>query len=260
MLPGARLGAAPWHLGMLASALCIFDIFRGRYDATDAYKSRSIKVTAEHVERGARLLNVLHMIKDIAVGTDKPAAEVSACEQDIEMRRAEIVQRLLLPDETHAALWTQDRFASFSGDAPASADRLADDAGFADGDDTDAEHLASASPLVVGGAPSLGLAGALAETGTPPPAAVAPKVLTEKEVRSVDYGYGLGGKSVQEVLHCPGLTDRAIMKKTLLVGTPSIGFKVTGGLTRHARGSLTLIVNAKLPIPEGGRMREEGGR
>ena len=50
-MAGARLGAAPWHLAMIATALCIFGIFRGRYDDTDAYKSKTIKVAGEHVLR-----------------------------------------------------------------------------------------------------------------------------------------------------------------------------------------------------------------
>ena len=44
------MGAAPWHLGILASALCIFDIFRGRYDGTDAFKNKALAVRAEHVD------------------------------------------------------------------------------------------------------------------------------------------------------------------------------------------------------------------
>ena len=52
---GARLGAAPWHLGMLATSLCIFDLFRGRHVATVEYAATTISVTAEHVERVASL-------------------------------------------------------------------------------------------------------------------------------------------------------------------------------------------------------------
>eukprot|EP00973_Karenia_brevis_P024582 3390825-Karenia_brevis.AAC.1 len=32
---GALFGAAPWHLGQLASALCIFDIFCGWFDGSE---------------------------------------------------------------------------------------------------------------------------------------------------------------------------------------------------------------------------------
>jgi len=41
---GAALGAAPWHLGEIASCLWVFDIFHGRYEDTDEYRDGNIHV------------------------------------------------------------------------------------------------------------------------------------------------------------------------------------------------------------------------
>ena len=38
------MGIAQWQHGMLATALCVFDIFRGRYEGTAAYAEKTIKV------------------------------------------------------------------------------------------------------------------------------------------------------------------------------------------------------------------------
>ena len=66
---GAAQGAAPWHLGMLASALCLFDVFRGDYDYSEAYSSRTIEVEEDHVERAAALVKVIYLLKEAAVNT-----------------------------------------------------------------------------------------------------------------------------------------------------------------------------------------------
>jgi hypothetical protein len=63
-IPGsARLGAAPWQLGMLSAMLCIFDIFTGRHDGTPEYRDKLLQVQAEHVRRGYSLLNVVHLLR-----------------------------------------------------------------------------------------------------------------------------------------------------------------------------------------------------
>ena len=49
--------------------------------------------------------------------------------------------------------------------------------------------------------------------------------LTEEEVKSLQYGYGPDGKSVQDHLHTTELTDRVVMQKTLLCGKPKITIK-----------------------------------
>ena len=53
-------------------------------------------------------------------------------------------------------------------------------------------------------------------------AVVSAQPLSVEQVRAMDYGYGEGGASVQGQLHAPHLTDRFIMRSTLLTGTPRI--------------------------------------
>ena len=48
------------------------------------------------------------------------------------------------------------------------------------------------------------------------------KMLVADDVRGMDYGYGVEGAMIQTSLHSPNLTDRMVMKKTLLSGTPTV--------------------------------------
>ena len=57
----------------------------------------------------------------------------------------------------------------------------------------------------------------------PAPAVDSAALLTQKDVRGQGYGYGEAGASVRAgALHAKTLTDRAIVQRTLLVGTPTI--------------------------------------
>ena len=62
-------------------------------------------------------------------------------------------------------------------------------------------------------------------------------LLMEGDVRGADYGYGVNGASVQEgEIHAKELTDRGIMKKTLLQGTPIIKVSQACDRMRSSRG------------------------
>ena len=72
-----------------------------------------------------------------------------------------------------------------------------------------------------------------AEAELPPAAGAQP--LTSEQVRSMDFGYGDGGASVQPSLHAQHLTDRYIVKMTLLRGTPKISCKQACDKLRSSR-------------------------
>lgn len=67
------------------------------------------------------------------------------------------------------------------------------------------------------------------------PQAVGVQPLTSDQVRSMDFGYGEGGASVQPGLHAQHLTDRYIVKMTLLRGTPAISCKQACDKLRNSR-------------------------
>ena len=51
----------------------------------------------------------------------------------------------------------------------------------------------------------------------------------------MDFGYGEGGASVQSCLHAQHLTDRYIVKMTLMRGTPTITYKQACDKLRTSR-------------------------
>lgn len=80
------------------------------------------------------------------------------------------------------------------------------------------------------------------EADRPPeePPAAPPRVeqlLTLKDVKDLEYGFGANGVTVQNSLHARHLTDRYIMKQTLLAGTTTIRYKAVTDKLRSARGS-----------------------
>ena len=80
------------------------------------------------------------------------------------------------------------------------------------------------------------------EADRPPeePPAAPPRVeqlLTLKDVKDLEYGFGANGETVQNSLHARHLTDRYIMKQTLLAGTTTIRYKAVTDKLRSARGS-----------------------
>ena len=63
------------------------------------------------------------------------------------------------------------------------------------------------------------------------------QLLTSGNVRGVDYGYGPAGASVQQTVHAKGFTDRTIMRRTILVGTPRITSKTACQKMRSSNAS-----------------------
>lgn len=58
----ARLGAAPWHLSNLSTALLVFEIAVGEHADTELHRNRQLPVQDSHVTRGYKLLSFLHGI------------------------------------------------------------------------------------------------------------------------------------------------------------------------------------------------------
>jgi len=77
----------------------------------------------------------------------------------------------------------------------------------------------------------------LAQPPQPPqPMDTEPAALTLRDVRASDYGFGDNGLSVQpDGLHSHHLTDRAILKQTLLTGKPKVTRKEACDKMRSSR-------------------------
>lgn len=54
---GARLGAAPWHIGVLAGLLLVYEIFSGVYSA-DRLQQKDLQVTPDHLRRAFALVKI----------------------------------------------------------------------------------------------------------------------------------------------------------------------------------------------------------
>ena len=217
---GARLGAAPWHLGMLATVLCIFDIFCGRYDDKPEYLEKRLKVQAEHVIRASELLELLIELKEIAVNTsdESPADTAAAAMAMVEERRSKLMQHLRNDSNAFDGLWSQHHFARFdSAGAEAEQSLGAEEDAAEEGEEEEEEVPEAPAQYDV-----QELEEAPQDHGGQ---GEADKLLTEGEVRDMNWGYGDNGKSVQSSFHAKGLTDREIMKRTLLAGTPAIASK-----------------------------------
>ena len=227
---GARLGAAPWQLGELASMLCVFDLFCGKYDGTEELAQKNVRIDEEHIVRAALLLNVVHRLKDAAVGTrDEADGELSATEAALAKQQAireETLRYCQHGGQAFDGLFSQNAFDNFdvSGDASAAA-RASGDVGEKEDEAADADDAKSAAEP---DEPEQALEQDLADA----PAAVAavaadevPIALTIAEVKSIQYGYGVDGASVQAELLSAELTDRMVMQKTLLCGKPAITSK-----------------------------------
>lgn len=221
---GAAQGAAPWHLGMLASALCVFDVFCGIYDLTDEYEERTIAVEEDHVERAAALLKVIYLLKAAAVNTgdeDETGTREAGKE---EKRRQEMLQFLGAPasENPFAGVWSQQHFASHVPTQLGASAGALDEA--PSGGEADQAHDVEMAAVDEEEAVEEGVAG---EEEAAPAERLAQdggsSLLMEGDVRDVGYGYGVDGVSVQgDEIHSAGLTDRGIMQKTLLQGTPMI--------------------------------------
>ena len=83
-----------------------------------------------------------------------------------------------------------------------------------------------------------------AEAELPPAAGAQP--LTSEQVRSMEFGYGEGGASVQPRLHAQHLTDRYIVKMTLLRGKLEISCKQACDKLRSSREGAQSLVQGEL--------------
>ena len=55
----ARLGAAPWHLSILSTALMVFELGMGTFSASEELASQQLQVQEYHVTRAYKLLERL---------------------------------------------------------------------------------------------------------------------------------------------------------------------------------------------------------
>ena len=222
---GAALGAAPWHLGELASSLCVFDMFRGRFQNNPAYAAKQIMVEEEHVERAAGLLKVLHLLKAAAVSIhdEDESLDAAVVEQSRRQQMLDFIGDTATPFE---GLWSQQLFAPAPGEEPATMPHRPGQvppAG-ADEEDRDVEEEEGEEEEEQGEQEaSLGDDARPVAAAPGAPAAL----LLASDVRGTDYGYKENGASAQAgERHATALTDREIMRRTLLTGTPTIAAKV----------------------------------
>ena len=89
---GARMGAAPWILGMLATLLLVFDLFVGT-----ASGSEDLQATHQHVERAYAVFTVIDRIKEMTI--KPPAHEFADNPQTRGDRRKEAEMRALQPTQ-----------------------------------------------------------------------------------------------------------------------------------------------------------------
>ena len=56
-MSGARMGAAPWQIGVLSGCLLVYEIFAGAYPA-EQLEGRSLRITADHLKRAFALMKI----------------------------------------------------------------------------------------------------------------------------------------------------------------------------------------------------------
>ncbi|CAL1166838.1 unnamed protein product [Cladocopium goreaui] len=209
-MSGARMGAAPWQIGVLSGCLLVYEIFAGVYSA-EQLEARSLRITADHLKRAFALMKIagssvvlhcrqirVHAIKAISLGEEGEEPGPN--------------QQVVPPPDDFSALEVPDQdFEQSEAEAPADEEQVDSD-GRPDHEE-DHDH-GEASP---------------AQQPPPEPAPLPPvqglQPLNIDQVRSIDFGYGDRGLSVQPCLHAKHLTDRYIAKMTLLHGTPKITCK-----------------------------------
>jgi hypothetical protein len=170
-------------------------------------------VSAAHVERAADLLALLDNLKDIAVRTTDAAVDAVGISMNAhETKRQEMASYLLGGGSAFEGLWSQQHFALNTG-----CDKTGLDLDDSNSEGEAGEHTDSpvASPLAI----TEPLADSIAE-GAVSSSSLA--ILNAADVKTLKYGYGVDGASVQTTCHHPDLTDRVIMQKTLLCGCPII--------------------------------------
>ena len=220
---GARLGCAPWQLGMIAGMLLVFDIFHGRYDGDQAYANKEILIQEEHVLRAASLLNVIHRLKKAALDTadDKEEEQMANGLDRAQNLRQQTRDFLEQNDDAFAGLWSQSAFAPAVGAVLEQVPMLEDEKSSDDETVGEADPLPGLHEAAFASPPSQ-------ELPHPVDAAVGvtDELLLAADVKSIQYGYGANGASVQTKLLTEAFTDRIVMQKTLLVGKPVITAKM----------------------------------
>jgi len=115
---GARDGAAPWLLGVLAALLLVFDIFVGVFKGTAEQAGRTLQVTATHVERAYSLLQVIYRIKEMVIAGEAACKRAVDCREGREAQEAiDAASRAEAAERSAAAapmLWSQGDFCAFS--------------------------------------------------------------------------------------------------------------------------------------------------
>jgi hypothetical protein len=196
----ARLGAGPWHLGMLSVALLVLEIAVDEEGVKNGHGVAVVEAT--HVVRAWEVLNVFHGIRDI-YEAGPPAARTLASQRLTQRDAAERRVAGALVQLDGRSGWaefamTQATAATQPGDAATSAAPL-----------PGVEGLPASETLQPSELPSVDVA--------PTPGYL---MISDPQVPAMDVGYGEGGASVQvrvgdEAVHW---SDREIMKKTLLRG------------------------------------------
>ena len=250
----ARLGAAPWHLSNLSTALLIFEIGMGEHTNTEQFRNKFLPVNEPLVTRAYKLLSFLHGIPQCwAASASRPRGRTQLRSQDL----AAASHRLYVPDAVGQL--PKSQFGDFAmtqappatligaGDGlPAASPAVAGDgllaaspAGAGDGlaleEGSSAQHAADTGARV-GERPS---GNAVA---SPPSSAQAPPHAPllqpgDRRLPPMTEGYGEDGSSVQDPIHGAAVfSDREIMHKTLLRGEAVIfGRKVIDSLAVKRR-------------------------
>jgi hypothetical protein len=257
---GARDGAAPWLLGVLAALLLVFDIFVGVYKGTAEQAGRTLQVTAVHVERAYSLLQVIYRIKEMVIAGEAACKRALDCREGHEAQEAiGAAARAEAAEHSAAAapmLWSQADFCNFSQMSPTpppeqleaiqgeheGREEQEDEDGQGEEATGDKGGAARAEPGSIAGLEAS--QGEFEEEpgdlfaatpGVVEAPAVPTQIMTLEDVRAMDYGYGPDGASVQAKLHTAKWTDRAIMKRFFLAGQPRTPVEEICNSIRSAR-------------------------
>ena len=201
----ARMGAAPWQLAMLSAGLLLLEIGVGEF-GDDDLATKSFKIEEDHVVRAYELFKLINGQRQAWQQGDSGSGGEGAL-------------------AGHELTLTQMRAQALSGAAPPTAQQYSVFAPTQQGPD----------PIDPGRASSPGLS-ADAVGGDAPPGRCARscKLPTDADVPAMEYGYGPGGAQAQrgDTTHKVIMSDRAVMRATLLRGEPVVyGVDVTGALS-----------------------------
>jgi hypothetical protein len=257
----ARLGAAPWHLAMLGTALLLLELAVGEHDGTDAMRDHALAVQESHVLRAFDLLDLLLQMRrqwqeDVAEPIQGSADAASA---NAGVNAAGL--RSITEAPNFGSLSSQ--YEPFHA-APADVDEVPpeEDAHSAENrGDLDSSRQQSAAGE---GQRTI----AAGRTGV---VQVSPRMLLpdDPDLPRMDEGYGEGGVTVQDAqLGKVILSDRDVMKKTLQRGGPvvfaddicdSVGVQVPGTQGSKRKRQMLLRVHWQA-VMEAGLSKYQIGR